>query len=56
MKITNRKFWLFLIALAVITLLSFFGKDTSSVITLFAVYVTGNVGAKFTVNTTRKEQ
>jgi hypothetical protein len=56
MKLTNRKFWLFLIALAVITVLSFFGKDTSSIITLFAVYVTGNVGAKFSVNTIRKEE
>lgn len=51
----NRKFWLFLIALVVVTLLSFFGKDTASVITLFGVYCTGNVASKFSVNTIRKE-
>ena len=51
----NRKFWLFLIALVVVTLLSFFGKETAAVITLFGVYCTGNVASKFTVNTTRKE-
>lgn len=56
MEIKNRKFLLFLISLAIVALLSFFGKDTSSVITLFAVYVTGNVGAKFSVNTIRKEE
>lgn len=55
MQLTNRKFWLFLIALVVITLLSFFDKDTASVITLFGVYCTGNVASKFSVNTIRKE-
>ena len=55
MKLTNRKFRLFLITLAVVTLLSFFGKETTSVITLFGVYCTGNVASKFSINTTRKE-
>ena len=56
MKLTNRKFWLFLVALVVVTVLSFFDKDTASVITLFGVYCTGNVASKFSINTTRKEQ
>jgi len=55
MKITNRKFWMFLVSLVIITLLSFFGKDTTAVITLYGVFCTGNVAAKVAVNTTRKE-
>lgn len=55
MMMKNRKFWLFLIALVVVTVLSILDRDTASVITLFGVYCTGNVASKFTVNTTRKE-
>lgn len=55
MKITNRKFWMFLVSLVIITLLSFFDKDTAAVITLYGVFCTGNVAAKVAVNTTRKE-
>lgn len=51
----NRKFWLFLVALVVVTLLSFFDKDTTAIITLYGVFCTGNVAAKVAVNTTRKE-
>lgn len=55
MKLTNRKFWMFILSLAIITLLSFFGKDTAAIITLYGVFCTGNVAAKVAVNTTRKE-
>lgn len=56
MQIKNRKFWLFLITMAVVATLSFFGKDTATIITLFATYCTGNVASKFSTNITRKEQ
>ena len=46
----NRKFWLFLISLAAVIVLSVLGKDASAVIGLFSVYCVGNVGAKFATN------
>ena len=52
----NRKLWLFLISLVVVAVLSFFGKDTAAIITLYGVYCTGNVASKFSVTTTRKEE
>ena len=51
----NRKFWLFIISLVVVAVLSFFGKETAAIITLYGVYCTGNVASKFSVTTTRKE-
>lgn len=53
MKITNRKFWLFLISLAAVIVLSILSKDATSVIGLFSVYCVGNVSTKV-VN--KKEQ
>ena len=47
MKLTNRKFWLFLISLVAVIVLSIFSKDATSVIGLFGVYCTGNVVSKF---------
>ena len=52
----NRKLWLFLISLVVVAVLSFFGKDTAPIITLYGVHCTGNVASKFSVTTTRKEE
>lgn len=52
----NRKLWLFLISLVVVAVLSFFGKETAAIITLYGVYCTGNVASKFSVTTTRKEE
>lgn len=51
----SRKVVLFLVTLAVTVLLSFFNKDTASIITLFGVYCCGNVGAKFSNSMTRGE-
>ena len=56
MKITNRKFWLFLISLVAVIVLSILSKDATAVIGLFGVYCTGNVGAKFAVTNNKKEQ
>lgn len=68
MKLTNRKFWLFLISLAAVIVLSILSKDASAVIGLFSVYCVGNVSAKFATknysiekleensNSTKKEQ
>ena len=53
--IKNRKLLLFLISLVVVAVLSFFGKETAAIITLYGVYCTGNVASKFSVTTTRKE-
>lgn len=50
----NRKFWLFLISLASIIVLSILGKETSAIIGLFSVYCVGNVGSKFAI-TNKKE-
>ena len=47
MKLTNRKFWLFLISLAAVIVLSILSKDASAVIGLFSVYCVGNVSSKF---------
>lgn len=47
MKITNRKFWLFLISLVAVIVLSILSKDATAVIGLFGVYCTGNVASKF---------
>ena len=57
MKITNRKFWLFLISLVAVIVLSILSKDATAVIGLFGVYCTGNVASKFSNNTsiTKKE-
>ena len=52
----NRKFWLFLISLAAVIVLSVLGKDATAVIGLFSVYCVGNVGAKFAVTNNKKEQ
>ena len=54
MKITNRKFWLFLVSLVAVIVLSILSKDATSVIGLFGVYCTGNVSSKFATN--KKEQ
>lgn len=50
-KITNRKFWLYLISLAIVAVLSILGKDASAVIGLFSAYCVGNVATKFSQNT-----
>ena len=47
MKLTNRKFWLFLVSLAAVIVLSILSKDASAVIGLFSVYCVGNVATKF---------
>ena len=54
MKITNRKFWLFLISLVAVIVLSILSKDATAVIGLFSVYCVGNVSTKFATN--KKEQ
>ena len=54
--IKNRKLLLFLISLVVVAVLSFFGKETAGIITLYGVDCTGNVASKFSVTTTRKEE
>lgn len=46
-KITNRKFWLYLISLVIVAVLSILGKDASAVIGLFSAYCVGNVATKF---------
>lgn len=51
-KITNRKFWLYLISLVVVAVLSILGKDAAAVIGLFSAYCVGNVATKFSQNTT----
>lgn len=68
MKLTNRKFWLFLISLVAVIVLSILNKDASAVIGLFSVYCVGNVSTKFATknytiekleensNSTKKEQ
>ena len=56
MKITNRKFWLFLVSLVAVIVLSILSKDATAVIGLFGVYCTGNVASKLSVTTTRKEE
>ena len=68
MKITNRKFWLFIISLVAVIVLSILSKDATAVIGLFGVYCTGNVASKFgtknysiekseeNTNITKKEQ
>lgn len=43
----NRKFFLFLVALAVIAALSFFNKETTSVVALYSAYAIGNAASKF---------
>ena len=53
--VKNRKFWLFLISLAAIIVLSIFGKETASVIGLFSVYCVGNVSSKFAITKNNKE-
>lgn len=50
-----RKFFLFLISLAAVIVLSVLGKETSAVIGLFSVYCAGNVASKFS-NIPRKEE
>lgn len=50
----NRKFWLFLISLAAVIVLSILGKDAAAVIGLFSVYCVGNVSSKFAL-TNKKE-
>lgn len=68
MKITNRKFWLFIISLVAVIVLSILSKDATAVIGLFGVYCAGNVTSKFSTknysiekseentNITKKEQ
>jgi hypothetical protein len=57
MRKLGRKFWLFLISLAIIALLAFFDKDATAVIALFSAYCVGNVSTKFaTTNANKKEQ
>ena len=53
--IKNRKFILFLVALAAIIVLSILNKDTATVVTLDGVYACGNVGAKVSANLKRNE-
>lgn len=53
-QILGRKFILFLISLAAIIILSFFDKDSSSVIALFSAYCVGNVASKFSTNVTKE--
>lgn len=43
-----RKIFVFLISLVVITILLFYDKDVSGVVTLFGIFCGANVGAKFT--------
>jgi MFS-type transporter involved in bile tolerance (Atg22 family) len=47
MRKLGRKFWLFIITMIIITLLSFFNKDSTQIVALFGVYCAGNVGSKF---------
>ena len=49
MKITNRKFWLFLISLVAVIVLSILSKDATAVIGLFSAYTIGNVSSKFAI-------
>ena len=42
--------------MVVVAVLSFFGKETAAIITLYGVYCTGNVASKSSVTTTRKEE
>lgn len=51
----NRKFWLFLISLAAVIVLSILGKDAAAVIGLFSVYCVGNVSSKFAITKNSKE-
>ena len=53
--IKNRKFILFLVALAAVIVLSILNKDTATVVTLYGVYACGNVGAKVSANLKRNE-
>lgn len=53
--IRNRKFILFLVALAAVVVLSILNKDTATVVTLYGVYACGNVGAKVSANLKRNE-
>ena len=53
--IRNRKFILFLVALAAVIVLSILNKDTATVVTLYGVYACGNVGAKVSANLKRNE-
>ena len=49
MKLTNRKFWLFLVSLVAVIVLSILGKDATAVIGLFSAYTIGNVSSKFAI-------
>lgn len=49
-QLLGRKFILFLISLVAVIILSFFDKDSSSVIALFSAYCVGNVASKFSSN------
>lgn len=55
-QLFGRKFILFLISLSAVIALSFFDKDSSSVIALFSAYCVGNVASKFSSNTSIKKE
>lgn len=47
-KMKSRKVILFLITLAVVSVLLVFGKDVGAIVTLYGVYAAGNVGTHYT--------
>lgn len=47
MLMKNRKIILFLISLIAVSVLSFLSKDYAGIVTLYAIYCTGNVTQKF---------
>lgn len=51
----GRKVWLFLLTLVVVGVLSFFNKDTASIVALFGTYCAGNVGSHFSNSINRSE-
>lgn len=51
----GRKVWLFLLTLVVVGVLSFFNKDTASIVALFGTYCAGNVGSHFSNSIKRSE-
>lgn len=51
----GRKVGLFIVTLAIVTVLSYFNKDTAAVVALFGTYCAGNVGSHFS-NTLRRSE
>lgn len=49
-SLRNRKLILFLLSLLVIFILSYFGRETTSVVALYSAYCVGNAASKFANN------